>query len=44
VNKKHQVEIMSIILINRDRFKRVNDEFGHSVGDDFFVRMAALLR
>ena len=33
---------LSVIMVDVDRFKAVNDEFGHQVGDQVLVELAAL--
>jgi diguanylate cyclase (GGDEF)-like protein len=39
----HGKDPMSLLLIDVDYFKRLNDRFGHSVGDECLVRVAAAL-
>ncbi|HSW29698.1 MAG TPA: diguanylate cyclase [Longimicrobiales bacterium] len=37
-------EDLSVVLFDLDRFKRVNDDYGHAVGDEVLREMAAALR
>jgi len=35
---------VSVLMIDVDRFKTINDRFGHAAGDDALVRLAELMR
>lgn len=37
-------EALSILVLDIDRFKRINDRFGHSAGDQVLIEFAKVLR
>ncbi|HEY2023530.1 diguanylate cyclase domain-containing protein [Paraburkholderia sp.] len=44
VNAKRHREGLAVLFVDLDRFKQINDQFGHSVGDKVLVAVASRLK
>jgi diguanylate cyclase (GGDEF)-like protein/PAS domain S-box-containing protein len=42
-NKRHQERRFTVLFMDMDRFKTVNDTWGHAVGDKFLIAVARVL-
>lgn len=42
--KNHEQSLLALVLIDLDHFKHVNDQYGHTVGDQFLKHVAYLLK
>lgn len=43
-NALHSREPLSLILLDIDDFKKINDRFGHAIGDDILISLAHSMR
>ncbi len=41
---RHDGSALSILMLDLDYFKQVNDRFGHEAGDDVLIRLAGVIR
>ena len=41
---RHSAQPLSIVMMDIDHFKRINDQYGHAVGDDILAGISALVK
>ena len=42
-SKRHQ-HTLSVVMLDLDHFKKINDDFGHKTGDEVLVRVSGLIK
>jgi diguanylate cyclase (GGDEF)-like protein/PAS domain S-box-containing protein len=43
-SKRKDDYLFAVLFLDLDRFKDINDSFGHLIGDDFLIRIAEILK